>query len=236
MNKATPILSLKGIHKKYKTADQTLRILDGVDLDIESNTSVGLVGPSGCGKSTLLTIAGLLDSADSGQVIINQTSIKQGKEFRKQADAKLSSLRLESIGFIFQFHHLLSDFTAIENVMAPMRLLTKQKPSSQHQRALSLLESVGMSHRLHHYPKNLSGGEKQRIAIARALANQPKIILADEPTGNLDEKNANDVFALLMQTIKKESTSLLMVSHNQKLLSQLDQTYQLSNGKLKLWS
>lgn len=205
MNKATSILSLKGIHKEYKTADQSLQILDGIDLDIESNTSVGLVGPSGCGKSTLLTIAGLLDSADSGQVIINQTPIKQGKEFRKQSDAKLSSLRLESIGFIFQFHHLLSDFTALENVTAPMCLLSKLTSKQQHQRALHLLESVGMSHRLHHYPKNLSGGEKQRIAIARALANQPKIILADEPTGNLDEKNANDVFALLMQTIKKKA-------------------------------
>jgi lipoprotein-releasing system ATP-binding protein len=236
MNKAASILSLKGIHKEYKTADQTLRILDGVNLDIESNTSVGLIGPSGCGKSTLLTIAGLLDSADNGQVIINQTPVQQGSEFRKQSDAKLSSLRLESIGFIFQFHHLLSDFTALENVMAPMRLLAKLTPSSQRQRALNLLEAVGMSHRMRHYPKNLSGGEKQRIAIARALANQPKVILADEPTGNLDEKNARDVFALLMQTMKKESTSLLMVSHNQKLLSQLDQTYQLSNGKLKPWS
>ncbi|MAP24562.1 MAG: lipoprotein-releasing system ATP-binding protein LolD [Rickettsiales bacterium] len=235
MNKTQSILSLENVSKSYITANQNLQILNKVNLHISSNTAVGLIGPSGCGKSTLLTITGLLDSADTGQVTINKTTIQQGTEFRKQSDATLSTLRLESIGFIFQFHHLLSDFTALENVMAPMRLLRKLTSKQQYQRALHLLEAVGMSHRMHHYPKNLSGGEKQRVAIARALANQPKIILADEPTGNLDENNATDVFNLLMQTIKKENTSLLMVSHNQKLLSQLDQTYQLSNGKLEPW-
>ncbi|PLX30394.1 MAG: hypothetical protein C0582_00535 [Alphaproteobacteria bacterium] len=236
MSKAQPVLSLHNINKSYAIAGQEIKILNNINLAIGPNTSMGLMGPSGCGKSTLLNIAGLLDAADHGFIQIGRHQIQQGKAFQKASDQSLSQLRLASIGFIFQFHHLLSDFTALENIMAPMRLLSTLSRSEQTERAHYLLNAVDMSHRLNQYPQHLSGGERQRVAIARALANKPKILLADEPTGNLDEKNASEVFELLLQTIKQEKTSLLMVSHNQSLLARMDQTYQLKNGILAPWS
>lgn len=236
MSKAQPVLSLHNINKSYAIAGQEIKILNNINLSIGPNTSMGLMGPSGCGKSTLLNIAGLLDAADHGFIQVGPHQIHQGKAFQKESDQSLSQLRLASIGFIFQFHHLLSDFTALENIMAPMRLLSKLSRSEQTERAHHLLNAVDMSHRLNQYPQHLSGGERQRVAIARALANKPEILLADEPTGNLDEKNASEVFELLLQTIKQEKTSLLMVSHNQSLLARMDQTYQLKNGILAPWS
>lgn len=231
MNK--PVLELKNISKVYQTQGDPLRILEAVSFSLHAGESMGLMGPSGCGKSTLLNIAGLLDSATEGTLSINGQEIPQGSAFKKQPDSKLSALRSKNIGFIFQFHHLLNDFTALENVIMPMKLLGNKTAQEQKQRAQGLLESLDVLTRQSHYPAQMSGGERQRVAIARALANHPKLILADEPTGNLDEEHAQDVFDLFLKAVKKENAALLVVSHNPALLKSLDGQCELTRGKVE---
>ncbi len=234
MNKSA--LVLDKVSKTYHMGPESIRVLDAIDFEIKAGECVGLMGPSGCGKSTFLNIAGMLDQADSGCVFVNGQKVEQGPQFKKNSDQTLSHLRMKNIGFIFQFHHLLHDFTALENVMMPMKLLGKKTPAQQKERAHYLLNSLGVLSRQNHYPAQLSGGERQRIAIARALANTPSLILADEPTGNLDEKHAQDVFDLFLKTVKQEETSILVVSHNAALLKSLDTVYELKNGSVGAWT
>ena len=234
MTKA-PILALENISKSYRMKAEKIDVLKNVSLSIEAGESLGLMGPSGCGKSTLLNIVGLLDQADTGYLTLDQTHIQQGSSFKKIPDSLISRLRMEELGFVFQFHHLLSDFTALENIMIPMTLSKKLPKKQRQERALYLLEELGLSSRKNHYPLELSGGERQRVAIARALANEPSLILADEPTGNLDEDKAQEVFNLFMQIAREENRSILVVSHNQALLESLDKVYCLRQGCLDVW-
>jgi lipoprotein-releasing system ATP-binding protein len=224
------VLKLERVSKIYKTGQHTLEILKHINLSVTESETTGLIGPSGCGKSTLLNIAGLLDNATEGKVTIHTEKIPQGQKFREFSDSILSKIRLKNIGFIFQFHHLLNDFTALENVMMPMKILNQTTHTQQKERAQSLLDSLGLLDRLKHYPSQLSGGERQRVAIARALANNPKIILADEPTGNLDESFAQSVFDLFLKAAQQEKCALLIVSHNPNLLKSLDTVYGLKKG------
>jgi len=223
-------IQLLGITKRFKAAQEgegEITILEGVDLCIERGQSTAIIGKSGSGKSTLLHIAGGLDSPTSGKVICN------GVDFASLDDKRKSSLRNLHIGFIFQANLLLEDFTALENVMAPAMIAGKS-PRDCRPRALSLLERLGLGDRVHHLPSQLSGGEKQRIAICRALMNEPDVIMADEPTGALDEENAQDVERLLLDLAKEEGRSLLLVTHNNDFAYRCDKVYLLRNHALNL--
>lgn len=223
-------IQLLGITKRFKAAQEgegEITILEGVDLCIERGQSTAIIGKSGSGKSTLLHIAGGLDSPTCGKVICN------GVDFASLDDKRKSSLRNLHIGFIFQANLLLEDFTALENVMAPAMIAGKS-PRDCRPRALSLLERLGLGDRSHHLPSQLSGGEKQRIAICRALMNEPDVIMADEPTGALDEENAQDVERLLLDLAKEEGRSLLLVTHNNDFAYRCDKVYLLRNHALSL--
>lgn len=224
MSKA--ILTLKSISKDYKQGRSIIEVLKNVDLIVNQKEMVAIVGASGSGKSTLLHIAGLLDPADSGQIFIDNV-----------LDSKIANLRyanqirLDNMGFIYQYHHLLKDFTAQEN--AAMPLLINNVPKKEAiERAASILEELGLGKRLYNVPGELSGGEQQRVAVARALINNPKIILADEPTGNLDPHTADEVFAMFLERAEKENTAIIMVSHNLELASKMHKTYKLDEGSL----
>ena len=223
-------IQLIDITKRFKAAQEgegEITILEGVDLCIERGRSTAIIGKSGSGKSTLLHIAGGLDSPTSGKVICN------GVDFASLDDKRKSSLRNLHIGFIFQANLLLEDFTALENVMAPA-MIAGRSPRDCRPRALSLLERLGLGDRIHHLPSQLSGGEKQRIAICRALMNEPDVIMADEPTGALDEENAQEVERLLLDLSKEEGRSLLLVTHNNDFAYRCDNVYLLKNHALNL--
>ena len=220
-----PILELRGIKRRFRQGDSHLEILRGIDLDLKSGEITALVGPSGTGKSTLLHVAGLLERASEGDVLI------EGRACAKLGDRERTGLRRNKIGFVYQFHHLLPDFSALENVMMP-QLLAKKGNSKAEERASSLLDRLGLVERLSHRPGKLSGGEQQRVAIARSLANEPQILLADEPTGNLDPATADQVFALLMEVVRESGTSALVATHNPELANAMDTTVTLSDGVL----
>ncbi len=203
----SPILTLTDIHRWYGDAGNRVQVLDGVDLTLKARESVAIVGPSGSGKSTLLHIAGLLDKPNRGQVIVN------GQDTAQMTDAQLSAIRNQHMGFVYQHHHLLREFTATENVGMPGLIGGTANPT----RAVNLLKEVGLGHRLNHYPTQLSGGEQQRVAIARALMNKPSLLLADEPTGNLDPHTAEAVTDMLFSLIEKEDMAALIVTHNMDL-------------------
>ena len=202
---------------------QNTGVLKGVSLSIDKGQLVSIVGSSGAGKSTLLHILGTLDDADSGQVILN------GVETRKLKKKQIAAFRNQNIGFIFQFHHLLPEFTAMENACMPAYIAGKSI-SEATKMALPILESLGVSHRLDHKPAQLSGGEQQRVAVARALINRPKIIFADEPTGNLDKENADEVFKMLLSLRSEFDITMVIVTHDPQLASQTDKTYIMQNG------
>lgn len=224
MSKA--ILALKGISKDYKQGRSIIEVLKNVDLTVNQKEMVAIVGASGSGKSTLLHIAGLLDSADSGEIFIDNVPDSKIANLRHA-----NNIRLDNMGFIYQYHHLLKDFTAQEN--AAMPLLINNVPKKEAiERAASILEELGLGKRLYNVPGELSGGEQQRVAVARALINNPKIILADEPTGNLDPHTADEVFAMFLARAEKENTAIVMVSHNLELASKMHKTYKLDEGSL----
>jgi lipoprotein-releasing system ATP-binding protein len=226
MNNVKNILELKGIIKNYRQGKQNLEVLSGVDLEIAPEEIIALVGQSGSGKSTLLQIAGLLDTPTAGKIIINCENVG------KINDDVRTSLRRDYIGFVYQYHNLLGDFNALENVMMPM-LIAGKKKSEAKDRAIMLLEKMHLSHRLNHRPAELSGGEQQRVAIARALSNSPKLLLADEPTGNLDPNTAEDVFTILLNVIKETGLSALIATHNMELASRMNKQFKLRNGTLQ---
>ncbi len=217
------VLRLKDIRRSFKQGGQTLEVLRGVNLSISRGEIVALLGPSGCGKTTLLQIAGLLENPSSGEIFVN------GKKVASGADKLRTDLRRTQIGFVYQSHHLLPDFTALENLLLPQYIANVNKKEAQH-RASKLLESVGLAARAEHYPSQMSGGEQQRVAIARALVNRPALLLADEPTGNLDPQTAEDVFQVLVQTIRSLKIGALVVTHNEDLAARMDRVLRLKDG------
>ena len=217
------VLELKSIRRSFEQGGVHLDILKGVNMVVERGQISALLGPSGSGKTTLLQIAGLLENPTSGDVIIN------GENVTGASDAVRTKMRRHQIGFVYQFHHLLSDFTALENLLLPQYIKGSSQAEASN-RALKLLESVGLEKRAHHYPSQLSGGEQQRVAIARALVNSPALLLADEPTGNLDVKTAEDVFQVLLQTVRSLKIGALVVTHNHELAERMDRVLQLKNG------
>ncbi|MDX5359691.1 MAG: ABC transporter ATP-binding protein [Alphaproteobacteria bacterium] len=220
-----PVLSLRGIARGYRSGEARLEVLRGADLDIRAGELVALVGPSGSGKSTLLHIAGLLESPDAGEVRI------AGEDATHLSDRERTALRRDRIGFIYQFHHLLPEFTALENAMMPLRLAGKAEEEAE-ARAISLLTALGLEARLTHRPAELSGGEQQRVAIARAIANRPALLLGDEPTGNLDPKTSDRVFAELVRLAREEGLGALIATHNHALARQMDRAVTLSAGRI----
>jgi len=211
----------KNIHKKY--AD--LEILKGVDLEIKQGEIVSIVGSSGAGKTTLLTILGTLDKPTQGEVLINNESV-----FALN-DKKLAAFRNQNIGFVFQFHQLLPEFTAIENVCIPALIAKKSKKESE-TRAIELLELFNLKDRITHKPSELSGGEQQRVAVARALINNPKVIFADEPSGNLDSKNAEELHQLFFKLRDNFNQTFVIVTHNADLAKMADRTLVMKDGKI----
>lgn len=221
-------IEVYSIVKRFKATEKgegEITILNGIDLCIKQGESTAIIGKSGSGKSTLLHIAGGLDAPSAGNVLCN------GVDFATLDDKKRSELRNLHVGFIFQSNLLLEDFTALENVMAPAMIAGK-KIIDCRPRALSLLEKLGLTDRISHLPSQLSGGEKQRVAICRALMNKPEVIMADEPTGALDEENAQEVENILLDLVKEEGRSLLLVTHNQEFAFKCDNVYQLRNHLL----
>ena len=220
------ILEAKDIFKSfYKTKEQKLNILKGVSLQVERGKISIIVGASGAGKSTLLHILSGLDNADSGEVKLNGINISN------LSDEKLSSLRNQKIGFVFQFHHLLPEFVALENIAIPLMINGEQKQKAL-KRAEELLELVGLGERANHKPSELSGGEQQRIAVARALANNPDIIFADEPTGNLDSANSELLHKLFVVLKEKLGVTFLVVTHNPQLVNLGDKVFEMKHGIL----
>lgn len=221
----TAILSANNISKTYDEGNIRTQVLTGLDIDIKAGERVAIVGTSGSGKSTLLHLLGGLDVPTSGKVWL------KGKCLNEMNETQRGNMRNEHLGFIYQFHHLLPEFTAIENVAMPL-LLRKSVPiATARSEAVELLQKVGLGHRLEHRPGELSGGERQRVAIARALVNKPALILADEPTGNLDYDNAQSVFGLLAELQNTMQTALLMVTHDRNLASMADRKLRLKNGQ-----
>ncbi len=220
------VLELRGIAKVYlKGQPGEVRVLDGLDLALAPGEVAGLVAPSGAGKSTLLHIAGLLDRADAGQVLIS------GREATGLPDGERTALRRTEVGFIYQFHHLLPEFTALENVVLP-QLAAGVGRAKAEARARELLGQVGVAARADHRPAALSGGEQQRVAFCRALANGPRLLLADEPTGNLDPATADQVFHVLMQLVRETGLSALIATHNLEIAARMDRVLRLENGRL----
>jgi putative ABC transport system ATP-binding protein len=224
MTKKKCILEISNISKKFNHGEDVITILDGASMSVYEGEIVALVGSSGCGKTTFLQIAGLLDVASGGKLKI------KGKEFQNEDEFTKTEFRKNNIGFIYQSHNLLSDFSAMENIRMPLRV---QSSSINSDRKVSeLLSKLNLHKRRNHYPSNLSGGEQQRVAIARSLIHEPMILLADEPTGNLDSKNANNVVDLLMSTVKKYDQTLLMVTHNMSIANKADRVFTIEKGKI----
>ena len=222
---SAPSLVLKGVVRTFEQAGEPLHILTGVDFTLQRGQSVALTAPSGAGKSTLLHIAGLLEHPDSGDVVV------RGRSTAGLNDTGLTALRRSEIGFVYQFHHLLPEFTAIENVMLP-QMIAGMRKSEARSRSVELLDYLGLSARAKHRPPELSGGEKQRVAIARAVANSPGVLLADEPTGNLDPKTADVVFAALETLVRATGLSALVATHNHDLAVRMDRRVTLVDGRI----
>ena len=219
------MLRLDGVARSYEQGDLKVEVFKSASLELARGERVGLVGPSGAGKSSLLHIAGLLEAPDGGDVIINGASCARLSENRRTA------IRRIEIGFVYQFHHLLPEFTALENVVMPQRIAGQDR-SAARTRAADLLERLGLKDRMVHRPAELSGGEQQRVAIARAVANSPGVLLADEPTGNLDPSTAGEVYEQLTRLIEEEGLSMLIATHNLELAKQMDRVIRLEDGEL----
>lgn len=220
-----PVLSTRGLSKSFKQGPDTLVILDNVDLDILAGESVAIIGASGAGKSSFLHLLGGLDLPSSGEVSV------QGKTLSKLSNAARGKLRNQCMGFVYQFHHLLPEFTALENVAMPL-LIRGDSVASARAEAEKMLSLVGLAARVTHKPSELSGGERQRAAVARALVTRPACVLADEPTGNLDAKNASAVLELMMELNRELDTALVVVTHDEVLANKLQRQLRLQDGKL----
>jgi lipoprotein-releasing system ATP-binding protein len=218
-------LELRGVQRVYRSEAGALPILCGADLVLHAGEIVALVAPSGSGKSTLLHVAGLLDRLDGGRVLV------AGRDAGGLSDRDRTAIRRDSIGFVYQFHHLLGEFTALENVVLPQLIAGANRRDAE-RRGGALLDSFGLGPRVRHLPGKLSGGEQQRVAIARALANAPAILLADEPTGNLDVATASVVFEELLNTVRTHGVAALIATHNPDLAARMDRTVTLREGRV----
>ncbi|MBW2625171.1 MAG: ABC transporter ATP-binding protein [Deltaproteobacteria bacterium] len=225
MNRAESILQVKGLYKHFGSGERRVDVLRGIDLTLEGQESIAVVGASGVGKSTLLHILGTLERPSDGEVTYEGVNIF---DFQEQ---QLAAYRNRTIGFVFQFHHLLSEFTALENCMLPALIGRKNKKESK-ERAEFILDLVGLSHRLQHRVGELSGGEQQRVAVARALVLNPKVLLADEPTGNLDTNSSRNIHELLLSLNQEQNVSLVVVTHNMELAGMMQRQLQMKDGLL----
>ena len=218
-----PILSVRNLHRSYKSGPKTLHVMMGADIDIYPGEMVGLIGPSGSGKSTLLHAAGLLEKPNAGEVFIN------GRECLTLPDDQRTAIRRETIGVVYQFHHLQKEFSALDNVAIPQMISGKSHKAAEAE-AARLLGIMGLSERAHHKPSQMSGGEQQRVAIARAIANKPQVLLADEPTGNLDPTTSGNVFQSLFDLTRLEGVSALVATHNMELTKYMDRVLTVRDG------
>ena len=225
MNSTEPILQVKGVHKHFGSGERRVDVLRGVDLTLSGQESIAVVGASGVGKSTLLHILGTLERPSAGEVIYEGVNVLTFPE------TQLAAYRNRSIGFVFQFHHLLSEFSALENVMLPCLIARMSKRKSR-ESAREVLDLVGLSHRIGHRVGELSGGEQQRVAVARALVLNPKVLLADEPTGNLDTKTSRNVHELLLLLNQEQKVSLVVVTHNMELAGMMQRQLHMKDGLL----
>jgi lipoprotein-releasing system ATP-binding protein len=222
---STAILRLEGLRRTYRQGSREIVVLAGASAELLPGQAVALVGPSGAGKSTLLHIAGLLETPDEGRVCVN------GRDCARMDDRERTRVRRSQMGFVYQFHQLLPEFSALENVVMPQLILGRRERDAR-QHASALLSALGLGERLDHRPAELSGGEQQRTAIARALANGPRLLLADEPTGNLDPKTSERVFRELIELIRAAGVAALIATHNLELAARMDRVLRLENGQL----
>ncbi|GBF39424.1 ABC transporter ATP-binding protein [Leptospira johnsonii] len=218
------MLSISGLNKSYTVADQTFNVLKDVSFQVKSGEFVAVIGPSGSGKSTLLAVSAGLDKADSGTVLLDGISL-----FEKSED-ELAKIRGERIGFVFQNFQLIKTLNALENVSLPLALTTNLSEKVIHEKAMYWLEKVGIAHRAHNFPSQLSGGEEQRVAIARSFIHEPKLLFADEPTANLDKKNGENIMSLLKQLNRDRKSTLLVVTHDPKVASMADRILEMRDG------
>ena len=223
---ATPVLETRDLRRRFTQGDVTIDVLRGVNLRVEPGEIVALLGPSGSGKSTLLQAVGLLEGGFEGSIMI------AGQEASALDDNGRTALRRDALGFVYQFHHLLPDFDALENVILPL-VIHGTDPAEARDRAAALLSKLGLAERLAHRPSKLSGGEQQRVAVARALATRPPLVLADEPTGNLDEATADKVFAEFLALVRGEGSAALVATHNERLAAKMDRVVRLHDGVLE---
>lgn len=217
---AESVLQLQNLTKAYAQAGEKLPVLNGVDLELKKGEIVALMGPSGSGKSTLLHCIGLLDQPSGGKILLDGQDVSQADEKQR------TLLRRRKLGFVYQFHHLLPEFTALENAEMPLRI------NGDSGSGKAALDKLGLSHRLDHRPARLSGGEQQRVAIARALIHNPSLLLADEPTGNLDPDTADVVFGILIEAVRERGTAALIATHNPELAKRMDRTLILEHGRV----
>lgn len=223
-----PVIIAKNLTKNYYASDQELRVLKGIDLELQAGEFVAIIGPSGAGKSTLLHILGILDQPTAGDLMF------AGMNTKDLSDRETAGLRNKKVGFIFQFYHLLPEFTVLENVLMP-NFISQDKlrvPGAGHARAEEILRKVGLGERMGHWPNQLSGGEQQRVAIARALFNDPGVILADEPTGNLDYKTSMEIINILHKINKVDGKTLVMVTHDEEYARKADRVIKLKDGRI----
>ncbi|SMN17028.1 Lipoprotein releasing system ATP-binding protein LolD [uncultured Candidatus Thioglobus sp.] len=218
------IIRCVNVNYQYEDGLHNSQIISNLNLEVHQAESLAILGQSGCGKSTLLNLLGAIDKPSSGQIIINNTDLSGLNE------NQLTKLRAENLGFVYQFHHLLKDFNSLKNVMMPL-LIQGMSKSKARQKSVELLTKIGLEHRFNHLPSELSGGERQRVAIARALITKPKCLLADEPTGNLDSQNANEVLNLMIELNQAHDSALIIVTHDEKIAEKMQRVLILENGQ-----
>ncbi|HSM53835.1 MAG TPA: ABC transporter ATP-binding protein [Erythrobacter sp.] len=223
---ARPVVRLRGLKRSFRQGDTVIEVLRGVDLDIMPGEIVALLGPSGTGKSTMLQAVGLLEGGFEGSIMI------AGEEASSLPTDERTRLRRDHLGFVYQFHHLLPDFNARENVVMPQMIAGVEREAAD-ARAEQLLTALGLGHRMEHRPSQLSGGEQQRVAVARALANRPMLVLADEPTGNLDEHTSDRVLAQFLALVRGEGSAAVVATHNERLAARMDRVVRLHEGVLE---